>query len=190
MIIDVILAALVLMLTFIGWRSGALASLARWGAVIAAATLSGPLGSALAPEVAPWLPDHPQLVRPAATLVAGVGLLVVGLIVASVVVRFVRLVKLVAHADRLLGLVLGLAKGLLLAYLLAAFCVLLDRPLRKAFPAFGSQLDASLSVGIAREVNLLEEVFETLPEPPKPPKPAGLPAPPTKLPRIPPLPDP
>ena len=178
MVVDVVLAAQVVMVTFIGWRSGALGTLARWGAVIAAGLLARPLGDALAPEVAPWLPDHPQLVRPAATLLAGVGLLIVGLVVASVVVRFVRLVKLVAHADKLLGLVLGLAKGLLLAYLLAAFCVVLDRPLKRAFPAFGRQLDGSAAVRLARDVNLLEDAFDLLPAAPGKKPPAGPPGPP------------
>ena len=165
MILDLIAAALVVMLTVLGWRNGMLRTVASFGAFIAASVLAGPLGVALVPTVAGWMPEHPGLVEPAATLVAGAGLYCVLLLLGSIVVRFLRMAKLVVRADRMLGLVLGVAKGLALSYLLACFAVLLDAPLREAYPTFGAEMDASETVRLAREVNLMEELW--------PPKPRG-----------------
>ena len=171
MILDTVFITLTLMLAVIGWRGGALRSLARWGAFVGASVLSVPLGTALQPQVAGWLPDYPQLARPASIFVAWIALLILLLIVASIVTRFAHLSTLLKRADRLLGLVLGLAKGLLLAYAVACFGVVLDEPLRKAWPPAGEQLDGSLAVAVARDVNLLDDIAELLPRRPEVDKP-------------------
>ena len=169
MIVDSVGLALISMLVFIGYRGGALRSLARWVAVIGAMVLSVPLGSAMKGDVAGWLPDYPKLVGPAATLVAGAALLVLFLIVASIVVRFLRGSRLVARSDQLLGVVLGLAKGVLLVYVVLCFLVLLEGPLARAFPAVGRQLKASVGVRLARDVNLVGDFLKPAPRAAPPP---------------------
>ncbi len=148
------------MVAVLGWRSGALGSLVRIGALGGAFALSKPLGAALRPEVSGLLPDHPSLVGSLAALLAGAGLWLVFVALGSIVVRFLRGSKAVQGADRLLGLVLGTTKGALLAYTLLCFCVALERPLTEAFPAFGGQLRASATADVARTMNVVDWLLE------------------------------
>lgn len=160
MVLDVAAAVLIAMLAVLGWRSGALHQLVRLGAVAAAFFLSRPLGAALRPDVAGFIPDHPALAGHLATFLAAAGLLTVFSILGSVVVRFLKGASGMKGADRLLGLVLGTAKGAVLTYALLSFSVALERPLTQAFPAFGAQLTTSSTAELARNMNLVDWLLD------------------------------
>ncbi len=160
MVLDVAAAVLIAMLAVLGWRAGALHTLVRMGALALAFFLSRPLGAALRPDVAGWIPNHPALAGHLATFLAAAGLLTVFSILGSILVRFIKGAKVIKGADRLLGLVLGTAKGAVLSYALLCFAVALERPLAQAFPAFGAQLTSSSTAGLARDMNFVDWLLE------------------------------
>ncbi len=107
-----------------------------------------------------WMPGHPQLATHLSTLLAGAGLVTVFLLLGNIAARVVRGSRSIRGADKMVGLVLGTAKGAALAYALLCFTVALEKPLTEAFPRFGEQVRISATADWARDANLVDWLLE------------------------------
>jgi len=144
-IVDLCAGALVLLLGWLGWRSGLLRQVAYWLALVGATVLATPLGAALEPELQARAGLAPgTLARYGALIVAWLLLFAVFALAGYFISRIVRDSKgAVGRLDAWGGALLGATKGAVLAAVLAAGLLLLHSPLLRAFPSLGPRLEGS-----------------------------------------------
>lgn len=135
MLVDTISGLLVALLTYLGWRSGLLRQVIRFGAIIAVFVV--------APGVSPLIKS---LVY-SETGAASPGVEVKSLLIAAVVVYstlviagwvLIRVIRFASNTlgclDRVGGATFGAMKALLMVYLAVVLVVLLEGPLRESDP--------------------------------------------------------
>jgi uncharacterized membrane protein required for colicin V production len=156
MLFDVLLALVLIGSVLAGVWRGALLEVLSLTAFAAAVGFCQVLGAALAPGLAPALPDTgPLSVYAAAVVVAGLAILLVGTAVTAVIVRRARRRKSFAPADRIVGGVLGGLRGVGLWLVVACF---VPSTADTAATWLGRQMQGSVLLTAANRANPLQQL--------------------------------
>ncbi len=135
MTIDIICASICLMMAFLGYRSGAISQVIRIGAIIAAFLLS-PVVASIIREV--WAAEAEVAPPMSEAISLGVAAFLIYFAVSfsgSLAIRTLRMVsKTLSSMDRLIGLALGTAKGLIVCYIIASVFLVALVPIEKRDP--------------------------------------------------------
>ncbi len=155
MSLDLVLAALFIIMTGLGWRSGALSQSLRVGAAIAVIFATAPVSAVLRATALANYPagaalDVASMVLAALLIYLGISLtgwLIIGALHATS--------ALLSRADRTLGLLMGAIKAALLVYVLATCAVLLAGPLQGLDPDDGWHLRDGVATSFVQRYNII-----------------------------------
>ena len=135
MTIDIICAVICLMMAFLGYRSGAISQVIRIGAIIAAYLASPVVGSIIREVWAAEAEVAPPMSEAISLGVASILIYFAVTLSGSLAVRTLRMVsKTLSKLDRLIGLILGSAKGLVICYIIASVFIVAMIPIEKRDP--------------------------------------------------------
>lgn len=156
MTVDILSLAIVLLLAYLGWRSGAVRQIVRVIAVIAV-VVGVPFVS---PVIRQFIFGEPGWAKPgievASIVVAGIAIYLAVSLAGWLVVKTMRFVSMtLSLVDRAAGASIGAVKALLIVYLVAALVVMVEGPLAERDPDDRMALRGGILVTFAADYNVL-----------------------------------
>jgi membrane protein required for colicin V production len=156
MTLDLLIAALAVLVGFAGARRGASAQLAGWTALVVAVLFARPGAQLLGPAFTTWLHTSPGTGSVAAGFATFVVVLVLARIVLSAVLRGLFSLGNPERRgpDRFLGFLLGAAKVLAVAWVALSALAFVEERVARSGKAFGILPERSIAFAVARRWNL------------------------------------
>jgi uncharacterized membrane protein required for colicin V production len=169
MAVDIFCLAFVFIFLVLGLFSGFLAQVVRILALVGAFVLAHPASSCTRPLLTRWMDVATLMGDLLSLFLAWVAGYIAILLIGKVLVRIIKGSSgSIDFLDRILGGLLGAAKGFLIVYLMACVLVLLRAPLDKLIPDKYPDLKKSRLAAFAEQHNVLSMIvlpdFETFTE--------------------------